>query len=100
MSSSGTGYVSGETLWCSATTASYGGTSTFATPTTTADAQANNAVPIADPGAANIGFTGSLTASLTATGYSDFIVLQASITSAAGAGATQTKEFRLKYDEV
>jgi len=100
MSSSGTGYVSGESLKCSASTATYGGTTTFTTPTTNLDAKASVVMPTADPGAANLGFTGSLSASLTATGYSDFIVIQASITSAASAGATQTKQFRLQYDEV
>jgi len=100
MSSSGAGYVTGETLWCNGTTASYGGTSTYATPTTNADSQAGLAVAIADPGAANIGFAGSLTASITATGDSDFIVIQASVTSAASAGPTHTKQFRLQYDEV
>ena len=100
MSSSGTGYVSGETLDCSATTTSYGGTGTYATPTTSADAQASNTMPTADPTQANIGIGGSLTGSLTAEGASDFIVIQASIGSGAGAGATQTKHFRLQYDEV
>lgn len=100
MSSSGTGYVTGETLWCSATTASYNGTGTFATPTTNADGQADNAMPTADPTAANVGIGGSLTGSLEAVGSSDFIVIQASVTSAASAGATQTKQFRLQYDEV
>lgn len=100
MSSSGTGYVSGEDLLCSATTSTYGGTNTYVTPTNSADAQAANGMPEADPGAANIGIGGSLTGSLTAEGDSDFIVIQASITSAASAGATQTKQFRLQYDEV
>jgi len=100
MSSSGSGYVTGETLKVSATTATYAGTSTYVTPTTSADAQAANAMPIADPAAANIGFAGSLAASITAEGDSDFIVIQASVTSAASAGATQQKEFRLQYDEV
>ena len=100
MSSSGTGYVSGESLKVSATTSSYGGTTTYATPTTSADSQANNAMPTADPAAANLGFTGSLTASLTATGMCDFIVIQASITAAASAGATQQKECRLQFDEI
>jgi hypothetical protein len=100
MSSSGTGYVTGESLKVSATTTSYGGTSTYNTPTNSADSQASNAMPEADPTTANIGFTGSLTASLTDTGSSDFIVIQASVTIAAGAGATQQKQFRLQYDEV
>lgn len=100
MSSSGSGYVSGENLRCSATTTSYGGTGTYSTPTTSEDAQANNDMPEADPGAANIGIGGSLTGSLESEGDSDFIVIQASIGSGASAGATQTKQFRLSYDEV
>ena len=100
MSASGSGYVTGETLWVSATTASYGGTDTFVTPTNSQDAQANNAMPTADPAAANIGIGGSLTGSLTAAGDSDFIVVQASITAAASAGPVQQKTFTLQYDEV
>jgi len=100
MSSSGTGYVTGETLKVSATTTSYAGTDAYVAPTNTSDAQCVIAMPIADPAAANVGIGGSLTGSLTAAGSSDFIVVQASITTAAGAGATQTKQFRLQYDEV
>ena len=99
-SASGTGYVTGETLLFSGTTASYAGTTTYATPTNGADAKAPNAMVFSAPGTANIGFTGSLTNSLTATGMCDYIVIQASITSAASAGATQTKTFTLQYDEV
>jgi hypothetical protein len=102
MSSSGSGYVGSEKLNYSGTTGTYDGTSTFATPTTDLDVNGGTlkAMIIADPAAANIGFTGSLTASLTDTGYCDFIVIQASIGAGAAAGATQTKQFRLQYDEV
>ena len=104
MSASGTGYVTGETLKCNATTASYGGTSTYATPTTSADAQASIAMPTADPAAANIGIGGSLTGSIVTSAAgsntSDFIVIQASITSSAVAGSVQQKTFTLQYDEV
>ena len=100
MSASGTGYVSGEHLLCSATTSSYAGTSTYVSPTNASDAKAANAIPTADPAAANIGIGGSLTGSLEATGDSDFIVIQASIESSANAGATQQKEFTLQYDEI
>jgi len=100
MSSSGSGYVPGEHLLCSATTTGYAGTNVYMTPTTSADAKAVNAMPTADPTTANIGFGGSLTGSLTAEGDSDFIVVQASIESSADAGATQEKQMRLQYDEV
>ena len=104
MSDSGTGYVTGETLKVSATTASYTGTDVYSTPTNAADAQAANAMPVADPTAANIGIDGSLTGSVTTSAadsnVSDFIVIQASITGAASAGAVQTKTFTVQYDEV
>lgn len=100
MSSSGTGYVTGEILRCSATTTSYAGTDVYSTPVTSLDPQVDNTIPEADPAAANIGIGGSLTGSLEAVGESDFIVIQASITTGASAGATQTKQFRLQYDEV
>jgi len=104
MSDSGSGYVSGETLNISATTSSYAGTDVYTAPTTTADSQAANTMPTADPTAANIGIDGSLTGSVTSStagsNVSDFIVLQASIGSGAGAGAVQQKTFTLQYDEV
>ena len=104
MSASGTGYVTGETLWVSATTGTYGGTDTYVAPTTNLDAQADVAMPIADPAAANIGIGGSLSGSITTSAAgsneSDFIVVQASITAAASAGAVQQKTFTLQYDEV
>ena len=104
MSDSGTGYVSDETLNISATTSSYAGTDTYAAPTTNADSQAANTMPVADPAAANIGIDGDLTGSVTTSAagsnVSDFIVFQASIGSGAGAGAVQTKTFTMQYDEV
>jgi hypothetical protein len=104
MSASGSGYVTGEYLLASATTASYAGTASYVAPTTNADAQAANAMPSADPGAANIGVGGSLTNSVTTSAspnnMSDFIVVQASITAAASAGPVQQKTFTLQYDEV
>ncbi len=92
--------VSGEAVLCSATTATYAGTGTFNAPTTDADPQAAEAVPTADPAAANIGIGGSLSGSLAAEGDSDFIVLQTSVTAAASAGAVNQKTFTLQYDEV
>jgi len=100
MSDSGSGYVTGEHLLCSATTTNYDGTDVYQTPTNGADPQADNDMPTSEPGSANIGIGGSLTGSLTSEGDSDFIVIQASIESNAGAGATQQKQFTLSYDEV
>jgi len=103
MSGSGTGYVTGETLWSNATTGTFAG-STYVGPTTNLDALADVAMPTADPAAANIGIGGSLTGSITTSAAgsndSDFIVVQASITTSAAAGAVQQKTFTIQYDEV
>jgi hypothetical protein len=104
MSASGSGYVTGESLKCSASTATYAGTSTYAAPVQTVDAKAAVAMPVANPGSHNIGIGGSLTGSITTStapnNASDFIVIQASIKSTASAGAVQQKTFTIQYDEV
>jgi len=87
-------YVTGETI---AWTGNY---STYATPTESGSTIATTAVPTSDPGTANVGIGGNLSGSLTAEGDSDFIVLQASVTTAASAGAVNQKTFTLQYDEV
>jgi len=87
-------YVTGETIkWT-------GNYSTYAAPTTVVSTIATTAAPTADPGTANVGIGGSLSGSLVATGYSDYILLQASVTTAASAGAVNQKTFTLQYDEV
>lgn len=100
-SASGAGYVTGETIKFNGTTASYTGTSNTASvvPTTSADVQANNAMVFSTPASANIGISGSLTGSLTGTGYSDFIVLQTSVTTSASSGSVVQKTFTLSYTE-
>jgi len=87
-------YVTGETIkWT-------GNYTTYTVPIQTVSTIATTAVPTADPGTANVGIGGSLSGSLVATGYSDFILLQASVTTAASAGAVNQKTFTLQYDEV
>jgi len=87
-------YVTGETMkWTGVQT-------TYAAPIATVSTIGTTAVPTADPGTANVTIGGSLTGSLTATGSSDFMVLQASVTVAASAGAVNQKTFTLQYDEV
>lgn len=73
---------------------------TYATPTNSASSFATSAVPTAEPGSPNVSVGGNVSGSLTAPGTTDFIVLQASITSAAPAGAVNTKTLTLQYDEV
>ncbi len=86
-------YVTGELI-------DFGTTTTFNTPTESVSAVAGANVPTADPGTANVTIGNSLSGSLTSAGSSDFIVLQASITGAASAGAVNQKTFTLQYDEV
>lgn len=87
-------YVTGELVnWTGSKTA-------YVAPTTSASSFASAAVPTSDPGTANVSIGGSLSGSLTASGMSDFIILQASVTTAASAGAVNQKTFTLQYDEV
>jgi len=92
---SGTGpYVTGETIaWT-------GQATQYDTPTTSVSDYADTAVPTSEPGSANVSIGGTTSGSLTASGYSDFMVVQASITTAASAGAVNQKTFTLQYDEV
>lgn len=87
-------YVTGETIaWT-------GQQESYVAPTTTVSSYASAAVPTADPGTANVSIGGSLSGSLSTAGSSDFMVLQTSVTTAASAGAVNTKTFTLQYDEV
>jgi len=70
---------------------------TYATPSTTDNTHGN--VPTADPGTANVSFAGTLGGSITAAGYSDYIVLQLDTTVSAAAGDTSLAVYTLQYDE-
>jgi hypothetical protein len=72
---------------------------TYATPVKTASTVATTAVPTSDPGTANVSISGSLAGSLSAAGYSDYIVLQLQTTTGAAAGDTSLATFTLQYDE-
>jgi len=72
---------------------------TYATPVATTSTVATTAVPTSDPGTANVSIGGSLGGSLTAAGYSDYIVLQLQTTVSAAAGDTSLATFTLQYDE-
>jgi len=65
----------------------------------TGEAYAVSAVPSADPGAQNISVGGDTTGQLTASGYTDYVVLQLNTTSAAAAGDTSLAIFTMNYDE-
>jgi len=76
------------------------GLSAYAQPTSGLS-KAISAIPTSDPGTANlrVAALSSLTASLAASGYSSYIVLQLNTTSAAAAGDTSLATFTLNYDE-
>jgi len=75
-----------------------GGTETYITPATTTSV-ATVAIPTADPASSNVAIGGSQASSLSAAGYSDYIVLQLRTTVSAEAGDTETFTYTLQYDE-
>lgn len=75
-----------------------GGVSAFATPTS-AESKATTNIPTSDPGSANVSIGGNITGSLSASGYTDYIVTQLNTTSAANAGDTSLCTMTLNYDE-
>lgn len=80
-----------------ARTTSYGGAATYATPVNTAITGADQTMPSSVPASANLGIAGSLSGSLTATGYSDYLIHQITTDSSATAGSTTTMNYQ--YDE-
>ena len=70
----------------------------YVAPTTAASSYATTAL-VTTSGTANVGFSGTTTGSLTASGFSDFIVLQSSISTAASSGSANSKTFSFAYDE-
>ncbi len=72
--------------------------SAYATPVTGTN-KAVSAVPTSDPGSQNVSVGGDTTGQLTASGYTDYIVLQLNTTSAAAAGDTSLAQFTMNYDE-
>ena len=94
-----TGTLSGsDSLLTNARTTSYGGAATYATPVNTTSSKATQSMPSSAPGTANLGISGSLAGELTATGTSDYLVMQLNVHSATTAGATLTLNYR--YTEV
>ncbi|MFZ2882215.1 MAG: hypothetical protein WA019_04020 [Candidatus Moraniibacteriota bacterium] len=77
---------------------SYAGAASYATPVKTAITGADQAMPTSVPATANLGIGGSLTGSLTATGYSDYLIHQ--IVTDAGDVAGSTSTMNYQYDEI
>lgn len=70
----------------------------YAQPVKTAIADVDNAMPTAEPTGANLGIGTSLAGSLTANGYSDYLVHQIDTDAGDVAGSTSTMNYQ--YDEV
>lgn len=69
----------------------------YVAPTASDSTQATQTMPTSEPGSANLGIGGSLTGSLAAAGYSDFLVHQIQTDSGDTAGSTSTMNYQ--YDE-
>jgi hypothetical protein len=69
----------------------------YAQPATTAT-RTPEVMPTSEPASPNLGIGGSLTGSLTAAGYSDYLVQQIRTTASATAGSTV--QLRVGYEEV
>jgi hypothetical protein len=76
---------------------SYGGAATYATPVNTAITGADQTMPSSVPATANLGIGGSLSGSLVAAGYSDYLIHQITTDSSSTAGSTSTMNYQ--YDE-
>lgn len=72
---------------------------TYLQPAAGTSSIATDSIPTTDPGSTNVSIGGSLSGSLVASGYSDFIVLQLRTTSLAAAGDTSLATFTLSYNE-
>lgn len=93
-----TGALGGSaTQVTNARTASYGGAVTYAAPVTSAITGVDQTMPTSTPASANVGIGGSLSGSLTATGYSDYLVHQIVTDVSDTAGSTTTMNYQ--YDE-
>ncbi len=91
----GTGGV--HTHVTNARTATYGGHLIYAAPVATAVTGVDQTMPTTAPGSANLGIGGSLSGSLAAAGYSDFLGHQITTDASATAGSTSTMNYQ--YDE-
>jgi hypothetical protein len=89
-------YVTGEGIQCSLRTSSYAAP-TYATPTQST--YTDQAMPTADPAAANYGIGGSLSGSLTGAGSSDYLKAQLQTTGSTPPGNVNQKTFTIQYDE-
>lgn len=72
---------------------------TYIQPTNLSSSIATSTLGTSDPGQRNVSVAGSLTSSILATGYTDFVVLQLQTLSIAPAGDTSLASFSCSYIE-
>jgi hypothetical protein len=81
-----------------ARTSAYAGAASYAEPVKTAISGSDQAMPTSAPATANLGIGGALNGTLTATGYSDYLIHQIITDAGDTAGSTSTMNYQ--YDEV
>lgn len=93
-------YVTGEGISCNLVTSGYAAAN-YATggPVESDSAVATVAMPTSEPAGSNVGIGGSLAGQLTATGYTDYIVLQMDVTASTPSGAVNQKTITIQWDE-
>lgn len=101
LSNLGGGYKAGEGVSTNARTSSYGGAATYpvAGPVNTNSPIATQVMPTSEPIGPNIGIGGLLSGSLTAVGYTDYIVLQLDVSASTPSGALNQKTITFQWDE-
>ena len=72
---------------------------TYGQPTNASSSIAVDTIGTSDPGTTNVSIGGSLSSSLTTSGYTDFIVLQLRTTTESAAGDTSLSVMSLSYIE-
>jgi hypothetical protein len=93
-------YVTGEGISCNLVTSGYSQASyPSGGPVDSDSSEATQAMPTSEPASANIGVGGSLTGQLTATGYTDYIVLQLDVTASTPSGSVNQKTITIQWDE-
>ena len=75
------------------------GTAAYVQPTTATSTVADDAIPTSDPGSENVYFGGTASGYISASGMTNYVVLQLQTTTAAAAGDTSLAEFTFQYDE-
>ena len=85
---------------CNCKTSAYAGAAVYASPAVATSSKAINAMPTSDPGATNLGIGGSLTGTISTTGYSDYLVHQIQVGAGTTAGPASANTMYFQYDEI